>query len=188
MSKLAIFYLNKPASISFKCFSWTSKFFLIKLQGVYGSIYYSFFSTIFFDFITTTKFYVILNPQKRELQKFLGLFFTLCFSAMQDISLSYKFFLELRGIGFKVFKKKKFLIFDLGYSHQVFLEIPSHILVKILNKKKTKFLILSLNRQKIHEFANIIKLKKIPNEYTLKGIHYKNEILVKKSGKQAQQK
>lgn len=188
MSKLSFFYINKPSSVLFQCFLWTSRLFIVKFLGAYGSLYYSFLKTVFFDFKNVTQFFVLLNPRKKELKKFLGLFYTLCFSALQDVSLSYKFFLELRGIGFKIIKKKNTIILDIGFSHQIILLIPIYLRIKILNKKGTKFLLHSFCRQKVHEFANIIKLTKIPNVYTLKGIHYKNEILIKKSGKQAQQK
>ncbi len=188
MSKLAFFYINKPSTVTFQSFQWTSNILLVKFVGAYGSIYYSFFKHIFFDFKNTTQFFILLNPRKKEIKKFLGLIFTLCFSALQDVSLSYKYFLEMRGIGFKIYKKEKLLILDVGYSHQIFLMIPEILLVKILNKKNTKFAIQGFCRQKVHEFANLIKLSRLPNEYTLKGIHYKNEFLIKKSGKQAQQK
>lgn len=188
MSKLALFYINKPSSVFFNCFKWTTKSCILQFQGAYGSIYYNFFNYLFFDFKNKTQFYILLNPQKKEIKKFLGLLYTLCFSALQDVSLSYKFFLEMRGIGFKVYTKKNLLLLDVGYSHQILLEIPHYLFVKVLNKKNTKFLIHGFFRQKVREFANIIKLTKFPNEYTLKGIHYKNEVFIKKQGKQAQQK
>jgi large subunit ribosomal protein L6 len=188
MSKLALFYINKPSTVFFEYFKWTQTTIILRFRGAYGSIYYNFFNYIFFDYKNATQFYILLNPAKKELKKFLGLLYTLCFSALQDISLSYKYFLEMKGIGFKVYIKKKTLILDIGYSHQIFLTIPSFLFIKILNKKNTKFLIHGFYRQKVREFANIIKLTKFPNEYTLKGIHYKNEIIIKKEGKQAQQK
>jgi large subunit ribosomal protein L6 len=188
MSKLAFFYINQPSTVLFQCFKWTSTMCLVKFLGAYGSIYYSFFQQLFFDFRNALQFFVLINPRKKEIKKFLGLIFTLCFSALQDVSLSYRYFLEMKGIGFKIYKKKNKLILDVGYSHQIFLFIPSVIRVKVLNKKNTKFVLHSFCRQQVHEFANIIKLCHLPNVYTLKGIHYKNEFLVKKSGKQAQQK
>lgn len=157
-------------------------------MGAYGSIYYSFFKDIFFDFRNVSQFFILINPQKKAIKKFLGLLYTLCFSALQDVSLSYKYFLEMRGIGFKIFKKQNNILLDVGFSHQIILPIPSFLIIKILNKKNTKFLIHGFCRQKVHEFANLIKLSRLPNEYTLKGIHYKNEFLIKKTGKQAQQK
>ena len=188
MSKLAFFYINKPSTVFFKSFQWTSNLLLLKFLGAYGTIYYSFLNYIYFDFKNVTQFFILMNPQKKDIKKFLGLLFTLCLAALQDVSLSYKYFLEMRGIGFKVYKKLNILILDVGFSHQIKLIIPQNLLVKILNKKNTKFLLHGFNRKKVHEFANIIKLCRLPNEYTLKGIHYKNEFLVKKTGKQAQQK
>jgi large subunit ribosomal protein L6 len=188
MSKLAFFYINKPSTVFFQCFKWTSGSCIVKFLGAYGAIYYSFFQNLYFEFRNALQFFVLINPRKKEVKKFLGLIFTLCFSALQDVSLSYKYYLEMRGIGFKIYKKKNVLILDVGFSHQIFLPIPKVIRARILNKKNTKFVLHSFCRQKVHEFANIIKLCRLPNVYTLKGIHYKNQYLIKKTGKQAQQK
>ena len=129
-----------------------------------------------------------MDPKKKDVKKFLGLFFTLFFSALQDVSLSYKFFLEMRGIGFKIYRYQRVLCLEVGFSHKLFISIPNNLYIKIVNKKNTKFLIQGFNRHLVHEFANYLRLCRFPNEYTLKGIHYKNQWLVKKAGKQAQQK
>jgi len=116
MSKLAFFYLNKPSTVTITCFNWASNLLLLQILGAYGSIYYSFFNYLFFDFKNTTQFFILMDPQKKDIKKFLGLLFTLCFSALQDVSLSYKYFLEMRGIGFKVYKNLTLVILDIGFS------------------------------------------------------------------------
>jgi large subunit ribosomal protein L6 len=174
MSKLAIFYINKPSSVLLEIFRWTSSCLLIKFLGAYGSIYYIFLNSIYLDFPNSTKFFIRMDPKKKDVKKFLGLFFTLFFSALQDVSLSYKF--------------QRVLCLEVGFSHKLFISIPNNLYIKIVNKKNTKFLIQGFNRHLVHEFANYLRLCRFPNEYTLKGIHYKNQWLVKKAGKQAQQK
>ncbi len=189
MSKLIYFYLNRPNSVTVNLFKCTSTGVLVKFFGTYGILYYLFFKKIYLEYFQDiTKFYIIVCTKKKRLKKFLGLIFTLFASALLDVSLSYRFFLRLRGVGFKVFRKKTLLILEVGFSHLVQIKIPGNIYVKIKNRKNTRFLIQGFNRHFIKEFADYIKNLRYPNEYTLKGVHYRNEVLIKKIGKQLQQK
>jgi large subunit ribosomal protein L6 len=189
MSKLIFFQIYKPIGVSIDFFRWATNGVVVRILGAYGILYYIFLNNFFLDFKNATKFYLLLQPKKRGMKKFLGLIFTLFLSAIRDVSLSYRVVLRVRGVGFKIFRKLDYLCLEVGYSHLLNLLIPQNIFIKILNRKNTRFLLQSLSRQYIREYSEYIKSLKKPNEYTLKGIHYKNEILFKKPGKQqAQQK
>jgi ribosomal protein L6P/L9E len=187
MSKLAKYYIYKPLNIIFQTYTWNFLFLIMGTHGAYGSIFYIFPKDFQLIAVTVTNFFLKKNPQK-NLKNFLGLFYILFLCALRDVSLSYKFILEMRGIGFKVFLKAANAILEVGFSHQLIFNIPDFVYLQILDKKNTKFLIKGLHRHLVHQVANNFKMSRIPNEYTLKGVHYKNQWLKKKPGKQAQQK
>ena len=94
--------------------------------------------------------------------------------------------LELRGVGFKGEIKKNKLVLNLGFSHSITINIPEHIEVyKSLNKLKqnTHFIIFSINKQKLYEFAKFIINHKIRDLYKGKGIFFENESIILKEGK-----
>lgn len=188
MSKLAFFYINKPLTIFLQIFVWTSKTLLLKILGTYGTIYCVIINSIFLEFQTKTRLFIRMNPRKKDIKKFLGLFFTLIYGAIQDISLGYKVFLELRGVGFKVYRVERRICLEVGFSHKVFVPLLSFLHFCVLNKKKTKFLIQGFHRHLVCDYAHQIQNYKFPDVYTLKGIHYKLKWMKKKPGKQAQQK
>lgn len=83
--------------------------------------------------------------------------------------------LILKGLGLKVSlsENKKFLNFKLGFSHNIFMEIPEIIsLVTIL---KNSIVLESFNPIELGNFANKIRILRKPNIYKGKGIWYKNE-------------
>lgn len=188
MSKLAFYYINKPASISIQTFFFNAALLVFSFKGIYGSILFILKTSIFLEAITVDRFFVRQKPEKNYTKKFLGLFFSLISATMQDLSLSYKCFLEMYGIGFRVYRNENTLFFEIGFSHNFDIIIPKNLFICILNKKQTKLLIQGFHRQYVCEFANLLQQVRYPNEYTLKGIHYKNKIYKKKLGKQAQQK
>jgi ribosomal protein L6P/L9E len=101
-----------------------------------------------------------------------------------DILITHKKYLIIKGLFFKITKlKNNYIKFELGYSHSIKLKIPKNIKLYILNKKQTKFILLSNNRQLLFNFINLIKnLKKI-NPYKKQGIFIKKEIIKLKTGK-----
>lgn len=101
-----------------------------------------------------------------------------------DLLITYKKYLVIKGLFFKIIKlKNAYIKFELGYSHSIKIKIPKNIKIYILNKKQTKFIILSNNRQLLINFIKLIKnLKKI-NPYKKQGIFFKKEYFKLKTGK-----
>ena len=100
--------------------------------------------------------------------------------AVQGVVLGYTTNLNLKGIGYRVREEKNKLIFSLGYSHPVIIDIPEDISVKI--EKKTLSLI-SANFGVLQNFATAIRSYRFPDVYKGAGVLYKDEILICKEGK-----
>lgn len=114
--------------------------------------------------------HLILESNNKAL---LGLYNSLLRKKIQGIIQDFKKVLLLKGLGFKVFKEEKQLIFKLGYSHDVIVDIPSGIKAELL--KANQFILYSSDWEKLTQFcANLKKLRKI-NPYKGKGLLFKNE-------------
>lgn len=93
--------------------------------------------------------------------------------------------LKLIGVGFKVSILKLFdfdiLHFKLGYSHGIYLKIPSTL--KVFCLKYNKLFLLGNSYLFVTQLAALIRSYKTPEPYKGKGILYISEKLVLKEGK-----
>lgn len=92
--------------------------------------------------------------------------------------------LEIRGVGYKVEMKEQKLIFSLGKSHPIFLDVPNNLNVKAIPEQK-KIIIEGINKQEVTSFAAKIRLIKKPGAYHNKGIYYFEEVVKLKPTKSA---
>lgn len=100
--------------------------------------------------------------------------------AVQGVIFGYTIELSLKGIGYRVRKENKKLIFSLGYSKPVVLDIPEGISVTF---NKQNFFIMSANLSILQNFATTIRRYRFPDSYKGSGILYNDEIIVCKEGK-----
>ena len=89
--------------------------------------------------------------------------------------------MEIVGVGYRGTLNGKKLSLSLGLSHPVEIEVPEDILVKM--DGNTKFTISSADKQKLGEFAAMIRSKRPPEPFKGKGIRYANEFILRKEGK-----
>jgi large subunit ribosomal protein L6 len=90
--------------------------------------------------------------------------------------------LIIEGVGYKVEAQGNTLVFSLGFSHKVPVEIPKD--VKVLVEKNTLTLS-SINKESIGQFAAQVRAKKKPEPYKGKGIRYGSEVVRRKQGKKS---
>nr|YP_009092601.1 ribosomal protein L6 [Colpomenia peregrina]AIR12165.1 ribosomal protein L6 [Colpomenia peregrina]WVH38369.1 ribosomal protein L6 [Colpomenia sinuosa] len=100
--------------------------------------------------------------------------------AVQGVIFGYTIELSLKGIGYRVREENKKLIFSLGYSKPVVLDIPNDVSV-IFNKQN--FSISCANYSVLQNFATTIRRYRFPDSYKGSGIVYNGEIVVCKEGK-----
>ncbi|HFC10733.1 MAG TPA: 50S ribosomal protein L6 [Candidatus Kaiserbacteria bacterium] len=94
----------------------------------------------------------------------------------------FKKVLILEGVGYRVELKGKELVFAVGFSHPVTLQIPDG--VKAVVEKNT-IRLESIDKELVGQFAAVVRDVKKPEPYLGKGIHYENEVIRRKQGKKS---
>ncbi|AFP83626.1 50S ribosomal protein L6 [Candidatus Carsonella ruddii] len=149
-----------------------------------------FFKKKYFGFLKIPKDISILKNNKfieiksfSEEKKNVNSFYKSLFNILKGLDSPWEIILEISGIGYKVYIKEKFLIFNLGFSKEKILIIPNYIKTSIIKNKINLF---SIYKDKLGLFANKIILIKKYNPYKKKGIFFINNFFLKKSNKKKQ--
>ena len=102
-------------------------------------------------------------------------------NAVQGASIGFEKEMEIVGVGYRGALQGKKLTLNLGLSHPVEIEVPEYITIKM--DGNTKFIISSPDKQKLGEFAAMVRSKRPPEPFKGKGIRYSNEFILRKEGK-----
>lgn len=114
-----------------------------------------------------------------------GLARTLVNNLVEGVSKGFSKTLEINGVGYTVETKKlsgqDYLVFNLGYSHPIYFEVPPN--VKGALEGKTKVKLSSADRQALGSAAAKIRSFRPPEPYKGKGVKYAGEVIRRKEGK-----
>jgi large subunit ribosomal protein L6 len=116
-----------------------------------------------------------------ELRKFHGLARTLVANAVQGVAEGFKRELDIVGVGYRAEVKGRQVVFALGYSHPIVLEIPPAIDITV--DKQTHVTVTGVDKQLVGQVAANIRAMRKPDPYKQKGVRYTGEVLKKKQGK-----
>ena len=116
-----------------------------------------------------------------ELSKFHGLARSLMANAVAGVTQGFKKELDIVGVGYRAEVKGRQVVFALGYSHPIVMELPQGIDVAI--EKQTHITVTGIDRQLVGQVASDIRRLRKPDPYKQKGVRYTGEILKKKVGK-----
>lgn len=86
----------------------------------------------------------------------------------------------IEGVGFKIALSGNTLTLDLGFSHDIKLEVPKDVKVVI---EKNNFSISGFDKEVVGQFAASIRSLKPTEPYKGKGIRYEGERVLRKQGK-----
>ena len=89
--------------------------------------------------------------------------------------------LEITGVGYRANAQGKKLKLQLGYSHDVDLDVPEGLEVK--TPDNTTVEISGADKQKVGQFAAEVRRWRKPEPYKGKGIKYAGEYIFRKEGK-----
>jgi len=109
-----------------------------------------------------------------------GTMWSLIRNAVIGVSEGYSKVLEVEGVGFRVALDGKTLVLNVGFSHPVKLSTPEEIEVKV---EKNAITVSGINKERVGQFAAIIRKVKKPEPYKGKGIRYRGEMVRRKAGK-----
>ena len=110
-----------------------------------------------------------------------GLTRSLVANMVTGVTQGYQKKLEVKGVGYRVQKKGKDLVMNLGYSHQVIVSDTDDI--KIEAPDPNTIIISGIDKQKVGQFAAEVREKRPPEPYKGKGIKYADEVIRRKEGK-----
>lgn len=96
------------------------------------------------------------------------------------VNKSYEEKLVIEGIGYKADAKGKDLVLAVGFSHPVSIPIPADI--KVVCEKNT-VTVTGIDKDKVGQFAAVVRATKKPEPYLGKGIRYAGEVIRRKQGK-----
>ncbi len=128
------------------------------------------------------------RPSEQKKQKSLhGLYRSLINNMVIGVSEGYKIVQELVGVGYKASNNGQLLELGLGYSHNIFLQLPKEVKIETVTERgKNPMIILeSHDKQLIGQVAAKIRSFRKPEPYKGKGVKYQGEVIRRKAGKAA---
>ena len=117
---------------------------------------------------------------EKETKALHGLTRSLINNMVVGVTDGYKKTLEINGVGYRAQKQGKKLTLSLGYSHPVEMEDPDGIETKVVDNKIE---VEGIDKEKVGQYAAVIRDKKRPEPYKGKGIKYSDEVIRRKVGK-----
>ncbi len=124
---------------------------------------------------------IVERPNDAKESKALhGLTRALLNNMVTGVTSGYTKTLEINGVGYRAAKQGKKLTLTLGFSHPVEMEDPEGIETKVTDNKIE---VSGIDKEKVGQYAAVIRDKKRPEPYKGKGIRYQNETVRRKVGK-----
>ncbi len=127
---------------------------------------------------------------EKQVRAYHGLFRALLYNMVVGVSEGYKKELELVGVGYRASNQGNIIELSLGYSHNIFIQLPPIVKVETKSERNKNPLILleSCDKQLLGEICSKIRSFRKPEPYKGKGIRFVGEVIRRKSGKSASAK
>ncbi|MDR1582523.1 MAG: 50S ribosomal protein L6 [Prevotellaceae bacterium] len=116
-----------------------------------------------------------------------GLYRSLINNMVTGVSTGYKKELELVGVGYRVSNTGQLIDLSLGYTHNIYIQLPKEVTVETKTERNKNPLIIleSADKQLIGQICAKIRSFRMPEPYKGKGIKFVGEVIRRKSGKSA---
>ena len=114
-------------------------------------------------------------------RSFWGMQRTLVSNLVEGVTEGFSKTLEIKGVGYRANAQGKTLKLQLGYSHDVDLDVPEGLEVK--TPDQTTVIVSGIDKQAVGQFAAEIRRWRKPEPYKGKGIKYQGEYIFRKEGK-----
>ncbi len=124
---------------------------------------------------------------EKDVRALHGLYRALIHNMVVGVSEGYKKELELVGVGYRATNAGQVLDLSLGYTHNIYLQLPKEIKIETkAERNKNPLIILeSADKQLLGQVCAKIRSFRMPEPYKGKGIKFVGEELRRKSGKSA---
>ena len=126
---------------------------------------------------------ILVRPANdtKQARAFWGMQRTLVSNLVEGVTGGFVKVLEIKGVGYRANAQGRKLKLQLGYSHDVDLDVPEGLEVK--TPDQTTVEISGIDKQKVGQFAAEIRRWRKPEPYKGKGIAYRGEYIFRKEGK-----
>jgi large subunit ribosomal protein L6 len=116
-----------------------------------------------------------------------GLYRSLLNNMIIGASAGYRKELELIGVGYRASNTGQLLELSLGYTHNIYLQLPKEITLETKSERNKSPLIIleSADKQLLGQVCAKIRSFRKPEPYKGKGIRFVGEVIRRKSGKSA---
>ena len=116
-----------------------------------------------------------------------GLYRALIANLVKGVSEGFEVVQEFVGVGYKAEAKGQILEMALGFSHNIYMEMPAEIKIETINERgKNPILKMrSYDKHLLGQVAAKIRSMRKPEPYKGKGIKFEGEVLRRKAGKAA---
>ncbi len=153
----------------------------VTVKGPHGELVRDFPGAVI---ITITETGISFEPKNssKEARSLWGTYASHLVNMVAGVNKPFEKILIIDGIGYKVEPQGNVLVFSLGFSHKVPMDIPSDVKAVVL---KNTITLSSINKESVGQFAAQIRAKKKPEPYKGKGIHYSDEVIRRKQGKKS---
>lgn len=127
------------------------------------------------------------ETEMKQKHAFHGLYRALVNNMVVGVSEGYKKHMELVGVGYRVSNQGNLVEFALGYTHNIFFQLPAEIKVetKMERNQNPQLILESCDKQLLGQVCAKIRTFRKPEPYKGKGILYIGEVIRRKSGKSA---
>ena len=183
MSRIGKQPITIPSGVTF---NFSKEKNLVSVKGPKGELHQS----IEPDFVINNEngSVTVQRPTEQKRHKAMhGLYRALKANMVEGVSKGYKAQMELVGVGYKANAQSNVLELSLGYSHNVFVAVPSEVKVTAFQEKggNPTIVLEGSDKQLIGQIAAKIKSLRKVEPYKGKGIRFTGEYVRRKAGKAA---
>ena len=122
------------------------------------------------------------NPEDKDSRAMWGTMTRNIRSAVEGVTNGFSKDMYMKGVGYKASVSGNKFTLVVGFSHDVVMEIPAGLTVKI-GEQQTEFTISGIDKCAVGLFADKIHKIRKADPYKAKGIFYKGEKIRRKEGK-----
>lgn len=133
--------------------------------------------------------YLLVFPQdgprddlRKPIRALWGLTRALIWNMIKGVTEGYEKRLEIEGIGYRAILEGRNLVLNVGFIHPLKLFIPENVVLSI---NKNIVTVGGVDKEKVGQFAALIRKAKPAEPYKGKGIKYEGEQIRRKLGKRA---
>ena len=126
---------------------------------------------------------ILVKPANdtKAARAFWGMQRTLVSNLIEGVTAGFTKTLDITGVGYRASSQGKKLKLQLGYSHDVDIDVPDDLEIK--TPDNTTIEISGIDKQKVGQIAAEIRQWRKPEPYKGKGIKYRGEFIFRKEGK-----